>query len=349
MRDNKRVFSIALLPLILGAALALSACGGSGNPGPLPDQASVADSSGQPAAAGTTTTESSALTVRAAATATPCASGCITPLAASTFNDSIGVNTHMQFPKYDQNYNSWAPLLLGSHIKHVRDLLCNWGVKSTYCTGTWKSRILAFYNAGIRLDAITDPWMGWTTSTTGCNGTCLDGYLAAMGLPSNLVESYEGPNECDDTPIDCTRIGTRSGLTTAYVVATWSPLIWNLRSSSVKIYSPGMAASYSYLKYAYIGNYTNACSIHDEVNPYQTPEFSMLQYWPNFAKGCQNFVGNEPFVGTESDGWNTDISAGGGKCTNGSTDQLAQERYFPRDLLLHIQKGVRVYPFELDR
>ncbi len=265
----------------------------------------------------------------------------------ATFNDSIGVNTHLQFTIYDQNYNSWAPMLLSSGIKHVRDAFCNWGTSSGYCTGTWKSRFLAFYNAGIRFDIIADPWMGWTTSTTGCHGTCLNGYVAAMGLPSNSVESYEGPNECDVGWVDCTWLGTTSGQTTQNVVAKWSPLIWNLRSSTVKIYSPAMAGSNSYYNYGYIGNYTNGCAVHDEVNAYQTPEFTMLQYYPNYIKGCQSFVGNEPLIGTESDGWNTDISGGAGKCKNGAADQLAQERYFPRDLLLHIQRGVRVYPFEL--
>ncbi len=185
--------------------------------------------------------------------------------------------------------------------------------------------------------------MGWTKDTTGCHGTCLDGYSGALGLVSTAVEAYEGPNECDDKPANCTWLGTTPGLSPRYVVAKWVPLIWNLRSQSVSIFSPAMASSESYERYPYIGNYTQYCAVHDEVNGAQTPELSMANYYPNFQAGCKAFVGSEPIVGTESGGWNTDTAT---ECKNGSVNQLTQERYFPRDLLLHIEKGVRVYSYD---
>ncbi len=235
----------------------------------------------------------------------------------------------------------------------MRDTFCPWGTQSTFCTGAFTQRYEAFYNAGIRFDLITNPWMGWTAASTGCHGTCTGGYLPALGLPSDSVEAYEGPNECDDEYANntCNTVGntvypsTTAGVDSVF--QAWMPYVATLRSSSVRVYSPAMAGSASYNNYTYIGNDTDACAVHDEVNGFQTPEYTMTQYYPAYVAGCAHLVGNEGLAGTESDGWNTDISGGGGKCSNGAVDQLTQERYFPRDLLLHIQHGVRVYPYEL--
>ncbi len=268
------------------------------------------------------------------------------PFAAAVFNQSIGVNTHLNFrrSRYNVDYDKWIPLLLRSRIKHVRDGFCNWGTASSFCANTWSTRFNRLALAGIKFDIVTDPWMGWTAGETGCHGTCLYGYPAALHLISSAIEAYEGPNECDRGSVDCRWLGTASGLNSEYVLARWSVLIWLLHGPATSIFSPAMAASESYGNYAYLGNYTNFCAVHDEVNGAQTPEYSMDQYFRNFQAGCASFVGSEPIVGTESDGWNTDTTT---LCKNGSVDQLAEERYFPRDLLLHIQKGVRIYSYEL--
>lgn len=303
-----------------------------------------------------TPTPTASITPAPTATSTPstCTSGCVTPLAASSFNDSIGVNTHLDYQgsAYDTGYNSWSSLLLNSRIKRVRDDFCNWGTANSWCAGTWAPRFNQFAAAGIKFDIVTNPWMGWTSSSTGCHGTCLSGYPSALGLPISAIDTYEGPNECDvENSLNCTDVGSTSGLSKQQVIAQWSPYVANLRSSSVSVLSPSFSNEDGYGNYSSISGYTNGCSIHDYQSASETPEYYFHWVMPvsggpivTWYSGCQHLVGNQPMITTES-GYTNDTSS---SCPDAGISELGAERYFPRELLTHLNGGIkRVYTYEL--
>jgi hypothetical protein len=275
---------------------------------------------------------------------TPSPTSAVTPLPASAFNDSVGVNTHINYygSAYDTGYATWSPTLLNSRIKHVRDQFCNWGTASTFCTQTWAQRWNQFAAAGIHFDVISNPWMGWSSSSTGgCHGTCFLGYPAALGLTSSGIEAYEGPNECDESS-NCTSYGTTTQ-TQTFTVDTWTPLLWTLRSATTAIYSPAMAFPNDYSQFGNLSQYINVGAIHDYTKPLQ-PEYSNgtslgIAAWQS---GTAPMTGTAPLITTEN-GYNTDPTF-----ANGGVSQLAQERYTPRILLTHLEHNIRrVYLYEL--
>jgi hypothetical protein len=264
-----------------------------------------------------------------------------TPLPASAFNDSVGVNTHLNYSGtiYDTGYAAWAPVLVNSRIEHLRDQFCIWGTASAFCTKTWASRWNRLAAAGIRFDVISNPWMGWTRDTTGCHGTCFSGYAAALGLRPGSIEAYEGPNECDFSHYSgCTSYGT-SPKPPAYILENWSPLLWTLASPSIAIYGPAMAFPVGYVRFADPSQYMNFAAIHNYTKP-RMPETSnsccSLETW-------QNSVPSKQLVTTET-GFETDTA----QTPSQAVSELAQERYTPRILFWQLEHGIdRTYLYEL--
>lgn len=201
---------------------------------------------------------------------------------------------------------------------------------------TWKPRWNQLAAAGKRFEVVTSPWMGWTSATTGCHGTCLSGYQAAVGLAAGSIDAYEGPNECDDHGITCTDWGTKStSETPQFVVAHWTPLVWNLRSSSVTVYGPGMAFPNGYSEFTNLAGYMHAGAIHNYTKPDMPETSGRCCSYLSWKIGAAYVSGSDPLASTET-GYNTDPTF-----ANGGVSKLAQERYIPRLLFTDLQNNVK--------
>lgn len=367
MRDTKRLFAIVFFPVALGAILTLPACGGSGNTSPLPTQAVTADSNGKHIGHGATPTpapsgspvqsspapSSSPVSLSTSspapvATATPCSSGCITPIAASDFNNSVGVNLHLEWDgnqEWDVDYSKWSSTLINSPIKYLRTGFCAYGTASSWCVNSYAPRFNQLASAGKLFDILGDPWMGWTMSTSGCNGGtggCTSGYPANVGLNAAAINAYEGPNECNIGGGHCTQYGTS---TTSYpwapgVLNVWEPELWTLRSSSVAILGPA-AGLCNYSQFPNLSAYINYSSIHDYWAPLN-PEDG---HTDNCISSSNTYVGTKPIISTESG-----YSTGPPYSEYGAESQLAQERYVGRILFMHLNPRYnikRTYIYDL--
>lgn len=266
------------------------------------------------------------------------------PIPASAFNDSVGVNTHFTYRNtvYDTSFDALSSRLMHSQIKHARDAFCNWGTSSDWCAGVWASRWNTLASAGIAFDVITNPWMGWSAGTTGCHGTCLSGYVAALGLAPGSIDAYEGPNECDDAPRNCLQLGRDTAHETQSVIAAWTPLIWNLRTGRTAIYGPAMAFPRGYSAYSNISAYVSYGAIHNYTKPFMPETNRTCCSLTAWQSGASHLSGAAPLVSTET-GFNTDPTF-----SNGGISQLAQERYIPRMLFTNLANAIkRTYIYEL--
>jgi hypothetical protein len=258
-----------------------------------------------------------------------------TPLPASLFNDSVGVALHLPYAEtpWDSDFARWSATLLASPIKHVRDGFCFGGAANSFCTGTWLQRWKSIAAAGIATDVVTEPSMGWDSA---CNGTCFRDYTARLGIDLRSIDAYEGPNECDE-PNNCKAYGSAT-VSAAFTVASWTPLLWTLRSPGKAVYGPAMAFPRGYTQFGTLSQYMDFGSIHDY--PGDTyPEDNVV---PSWQTGAAAMSGALPLVSTEI-GYNTDPTF-----TNHGVSQLAQERYIPRILFTHLYYGIkRTYLYEL--
>lgn len=279
----------------------------------------------------------------------------VTPLAAAAFDDSVGVvaSINNQGTGYDSGWATYSPLLIKSGIKHIRDGFCSHGTYNSWCTGTWASRMKQLASAGIHSNIVWDPRNCWSSADgSGCqnNTTPTNVYASTFGIASE-VESYEGPNECDISNL-CAGMSTRYPASYkpyySYPCSSFGTCmstdihdLATMRSSSVKVYGPAMGHYGSTPGYSCCGiqsAYMDAGSIHDYPgNNY--PENNVVPPWTSAAA---KLSGSARVVATET-GYNTDPTF-----ANQGVSRLAQERYIPRLLLTHLQRGVmRTYLFEL--
>ena len=277
-----------------------------------------------------------------------------TPLAASAFNDSVGVGVPLNNPGtiYDTGWPTYSPILIGSGIKHIRDGFCSHGTYDGWCTSTWAARVNQLASAGIHSNIVWDPRNCWTSADgSGCQNTTTPTniYASTLGVAS-AVESYEGPNECDISNL-CP--GNSSSFPLSYApyykyscssfdtcMSTFISDLSAMRSSSVKVYGPAMGHYNSSPGYSCCGNessYMDAGSIHDYPGD-NWPENNVVTTW---ASAAAPLSGSDPVVSTET-GYQTGVGG------NQGVSQLAQERYIPRLLFTHLQYGImRTYLFEL--
>lgn len=319
MDNKKRLVSTGFRLSALGAALATSVCHG-----PVP-----------------AVTASARHTVAAKAAA-------VTPLAAAAFNDAIGVNVHLEYHNdatWDAGYGTWAPTLIASPIVHLRFGFCHYGTASAWCTGSYAARWNELAAAGKKIDVISDPWMGWTTATSGCNGGpggCTSGYPAAVGLDARAIEAYEGPNECNNGGGDCTDYGTSAPIAwPAGALPAWSPELWTLHSDTVSIWGPA-AARCDYAQFPNLSALIDDVAIHDYWFPLQ-PENG---HTDRCIASARTFLSaSKPVISTESG-----YSTGPPYARYGGESRLAQERYTARFLFMHLNPryGIaRTYIYDL--
>lgn len=272
-------------------------------------------------------------------------------MAVSAFNDSVGINLHLEYHNntaWDTNYPSWSPTLLSSPVKHLRFGLCHYGLSENWCSGAYHDRFNALAAAGKTMDILTDPWMGWTVGTSGCNGNggCLSGYLAALGLTASAVDAYEGPNECNNGGGNCDIYGTSGGNYPwpVGVLNVWSPEVFTLASSGVSIYGPGAAFCDS-SQFPNLSASINALALHDypgNANPENGDTVSCL----SSARAHTGGGGTQPGVTTET-GYTTGPPY---TASDGPVSRLAQERYIGRQIAYRLNPTInikRMYIYEL--
>jgi hypothetical protein len=189
--------------------------------------------------------------------------------------------------------------------------------------------------------------MGWTTGTSGCNGTngCTSGYPAALGLTGSAIDAYEGPNECNNNGGNCTTYGTSA---TSYpwnpgVLNVWEPEIYTLLAPGVSIYGPS-AAGCDGSQFPRLAPYLTTLALHDYPGSLE-PENGTTT---DCQTDSRTHMGDSttPSVTTET-GYTT-----GPPYTDGDSpvDRLTQERYLSRLLMMRLNANVnirRTYLYEL--
>ncbi len=244
---------------------------------------------------------------------------------------------------WDTDYPMWSATLLNSPIVHLRFGFCHYGASEPWCTGNYASRFNALAAVGKKMDIITDPWMGWTSGSSGCNGNgCTWGYPATVGLNASAIEAYEGPNECNNGGGDCTNYGTSPNISWPKgSLSLWEPEIATLRSISASILGPAAA----YCDYSQFPNLTSDIdysAIHDYWFPLQ-PEDG---HTDSCVGSTQTYLsGSKPIISTESG-----YSTGPPFAQYAGESQLAQERYTPRILFMHLNSKYnisRTYIYDL--
>ena len=271
----------------------------------------------------------------------------MTPLAAAAFNDAVGVNLHLEYHNtvWDNDYSRWSSVLINSPIIHLRFGFCNYGTAEPWCTGSYAARFNQLAAAGKKMDILTNPWMGWTTGTSGCNGGaggCTSGYPANVDLAASAIDAYEGPNECNDGGGNCTIYGT-SGVSYPWapgVLNVWTPEIFTLRSAGVDVYGPA-AAFANYAEFPNDSAYITKGALHDYATP-NNPENGDTQSGMSSERAVG---GAAPIVTTE-----TGYTTGPPYTEYAGESRLAQERYIGRQILFRLNPRInisRVYFYEL--
>jgi len=246
-----------------------------------------------------------------------------TPLSASAFDDSIGVNTHMTYVVggYNTDFAAWAPILESSGIKHVRDAICPTFVDVNWCIGTLSPRVNALAASGIRFDLLTsmkDPF------------SYVASYAQTMGTGA-AIEAFEGPNECDASA-DCPSNWQS-------IEGAWQQQLFALKAPGVTIIAPSMTSAQGYGALGNLAPYADVGNIHD-FPAADEPEISFAT--PLHLQWASYMTGSEAVWATEDD-YDTDPTY-----ANNGVPQVVQERYLPRILLEHLRRGVmRTYIYQL--
>lgn len=252
----------------------------------------------------------------------PASSGTETPLSATSFSDSIGVELHLTVDgPYASDFAVWAPILIASGIKHVRDGICPSYFDRKWCTTSVPQHMEELGKNGIKFDLVTsmnDPF-AWVQQ-----------YATAQNI-EQIIDSYEGPNECDasaDCPTDWKA-----------TEASWQQQIYSLQTPDVKIIAPSMTTAAGYSALGNIAGFADLGNIHDYPAAYP-PESQTVT--PLHLQWATSMTGSLPVWSTEV-GYSTDPT----HADNG-VPQVVQERYLPRLLLEHLRLGVmRTYLYQL--
>jgi hypothetical protein len=243
-----------------------------------------------------------------------------TPLAASDFTDSIGINLHMTYvtSPYDVDFDKWSPTLIASGIKHVRDAICPYAL--AWCQSVESVRINQLAAAGIHTDFLTSMAQQFTY---------VQSYATTMDVAS-AAEAFEGPNECDVSP-DCNAWQS--------VEAAWQQQLFSLAAPPVTIIGPSMVTQQGYASLGNLSAYLNVGNIHDYVGT-DLPESALGA--PSHLTWAVAMSGNKPVWCTEFD-YSTDPTF-----ANNGVPQVVQERYLPRLLIEHLRLGIkRTYIYQL--
>jgi len=119
--------------------------------------------------------------------------GCVQAFQSDKFVDSIGINTHLDYP----NYTPWStvePILTNLGVRHIR-----WGFAPSY---SQNQELVGLYAYGITANLCFDTLTSGTLDTSKIVSTLTSMDSLSYSGTSVLsgVESVEGPNEYDTYP-----------------------------------------------------------------------------------------------------------------------------------------------------
>jgi hypothetical protein len=243
---------------------------------------------------------------------------------AQGFVDTIGVNTHINyFDRLYGNFDLVRQRLQESGIRHVRDggVIQNEGY-NRMVYGRWH-QLAAF---GVKFDMVLDPRGSIKTPTP-------ENLSQLIGLAGGAVESFEGPNELDDSKkphwID---------LTQSYQKELFEAKNQVPAAKAITLIGPSMA----FVKNAVRVGDMSAYITYGNLHPY--PAGGMpSSVFPKQIQQAQAMYGNKKLVITETGYHN----ATNDQRSQPSISEAAGAKYIPRLYFVDYNWGiVRTYLYE---
>jgi len=243
-----------------------------------------------------------------------------TPVPATNFVNSVGVNVHTGY--YDTAYNNFAAVksaLLNLGVKYVRDGAC------ASCLDQ-QSRLQQLGAAGLKADLIVGSASHYESLSSLMS--MIDAKLAPM------TASIEGPNEFDQTGILDWATKLRSWQQSLYPAVKSDP---NL--AGVPVYGPSLVQSTSYSAAGDLSGSLDCGNLH----PYPGGALPTAVLFTDLT--LEKLVaGNKPVCVTES-GYHNATSTTDGHLP---ASEAAAGAYVPRMFLDYFQAGIpRTYDYEL--
>lgn len=256
------------------------------------------------------------------------AQGSALPFAASTFLNSIGVNTHMDVEPYRSHFELVGTLLSKAGLRHVRD-----EIRPTNDIGRWRS---LFDRHQVRGHMLISP----ATNTI----RQLNDYIAAVGV--ERISAIEGQNEGDsDWFMGRPEAGSDwSATVVAYQRQAYGALRAIYTKEQLPIVSPTVIdwKTRDMGKLIAAAPYCDVVAIHSYVQGAQQPEtvdaYAALSWYLDELQ--KPFKPGAPVMSTET-GYNT-------SALPRAVSAKAAASYLPRLLLHYFSSGVeRTFLYEL--
>lgn len=310
---------------------------------------------------------------------TACA-GTEQPLAASTFSNSIGVNTHFPYGVIGSssvyqtaNFTPISVLLINLGIQHIRDGMdCSYGSNPSGPYAAYDRQFKYLAANGIHASLTSDPRGDNNTQTPAMAVSA----VVTMNANGAGIEAIEGPNELDDAPAGFTYNGATNfpADVIAYQTQLYAAFKGNPKTAGLTVIGPSEgkthglpsqnpltpSSMYNYCDagnfhaYSFGGNYATQHFTYDTINWYEgqgdTPSINIDPKWnllipvaqPPFAlyNASGTMTAARPMYATEK-GYFTGTAAQ-------SVSQSTFAKYMPRVFADDMVAGIaRTYSYEL--
>ncbi len=166
----------------------------------------------------------------------------VTPVRAATFVDSVGVNTHWNYPVYSRSFAYLKGLLVAGGIRHIRD-----GFSTNPAqTPAYIANLRSLQSSGIR--ATMSTLMNMSVNTIAQNVQALPGF----------VEAIEAPNEYDFSGDPLWAVHLAS-----YQQALYRGVKANSRLTALPVIGPAFGWASSYAQLGNISPYMDQGNMHN--------------------------------------------------------------------------------------
>ena len=240
-------------------------------------------------------------------------------VAASIFTNSIGVNTHFEYPSYINAESSIIPLLTASGIKHIRDRF-----DSNPPNAPYFNTLQQLENAGIHGTLLTQINMPVSTILANVNGV------------PGFAEAIEAPNEYNLSGDPNWAANLAAYQQTLYTGVKATPQLANLT-----VIGPSLTFAYAYANVGDLSSYLDAGNTHyyfggynPGTGPYGGPGFGTAYGTILYSmRAAAQTSGSKPIIATETGYCNAPNTVGAIPATIGS-------KYIPRTFLEEWRNGV---------
>src|SRR5580658_7216775 len=244
---------------------------------------------------------------------------------ANAFINSIGVNTHLNY--FDRTYGNFAVVereLSSIGIRHVRDGI---HLQNADYNNSLYGRWIQLGSHGVRFDAVLDP--------RNKLGPITPALLEQVEqLSGNTIESFEGPNELDDSGLKDWVTADRDFESSIFSSVKSFP--W---SSRPQVIAPSLA----FVSHGQAFGATLEGFDEGNLHPYPAGKMPSAIF-PEQTDLAKRVFGDRPIVFTESGYHN----AANDHSDQPAVSELAAAKYIPRLFLENFVHGVtRTYLYEL--